>query len=196
MGNKRATDGTESSQIRRTNRSPRKITGPKSPTRRAPPNSCRGLDQTLRSQVRILSGALRPGVTKPHHCAEWRVFGNFRRLAERSSGLIRCANDYLRTTIANTLQQLKPFAGYGERELSLGALRPPKSALHRERYRLRLYCTGVYCWFPQSEQLDYALHDQQDPDPTGEPKPSTLELLLNQALNRFTASGVLYGAKV
>jgi hypothetical protein len=54
MGNKRATDGTES---RRTRTSSSSATEPNPERRRTPPNSRRGL-RNRRSQVRILSGAL------------------------------------------------------------------------------------------------------------------------------------------
>ena len=55
MGNKRATDGTESI---RTQTSASPAAEPNAEPRRAPPNSRRGL-RNRRSQVRILSGALR-----------------------------------------------------------------------------------------------------------------------------------------
>ena len=63
MGNKRATDGTESSRTQ-TNSNPEIEPNPE--RRRAPPNSRRGL-RNRRSQVRILSGALASSVGPPWH---------------------------------------------------------------------------------------------------------------------------------
>jgi hypothetical protein len=75
-GNKRATDGTESRRAQ-TNSNPKIEPNPE--LRRAPPNSSRGL-RNRRSQVRILSGALRVWLHEP----SFGLDGALRRRAQRS----------------------------------------------------------------------------------------------------------------
>ena len=95
VGNKRATDGTESNRAQ-TNSSPGIEPNPE--PRRAPPNSGRGL-RNRRSQVRILSGALR---------LRWRSSRPYRQpvrgpLQRRYSGSVSVAPLWVAFSLQETL---------------------------------------------------------------------------------------------